>query len=73
MFITNIEFSECISTFEMKIYSGKPVTGNVSESFREKLKVSVIDDIVIGNDTNRNSDYGDGGNTSRETRRMIID
>ena len=35
LFITNVQFSECISAFEMKIYIGEPITSEVNKGFRE--------------------------------------
>lgn len=34
LYITNIQFSQCISAYEMKIYLGEPVTSIITDSFR---------------------------------------
>lgn len=31
LYVTNVQFSECISMFEMKIYVGEPLTADTSD------------------------------------------
>lgn len=47
LYVTNVQFSECISTFEMKIYQGEPLAGVTSDDFKNKLRETVVDDIVL--------------------------